>query len=62
MMYVYMPVMKEQVANYMRDFNNHRIRKQRGQYRPHGIVNDIYEVPTAFGKVFAAFLALLWYL
>ena len=51
MLYVYMPILEDELRRYKLDFNNHRTRKQRGQYRPHGIVNDMYRLPTEYGKI-----------
>ena len=52
--YVYMPLLRKELQEFVEEHNCHRIRKQRGKKTPQGIPEDLYNFPelkvcTQFG-------------
>ncbi|XP_031553453.1 uncharacterized protein LOC116290539 [Actinia tenebrosa] len=49
LLYVYTPLLQLEVNEIKEDWNSHRIRFQRGEDRPCGVPNDLYEFPALKG-------------
>lgn len=47
--YVYMPLLRKELQEFVEEHNSHRIRKQRGKKTPQGIPEDLYNFPELKG-------------
>lgn len=46
-----MPILVKEAKEMLDDWNNHKIRNQKGKNRPGGVPNDLYELPEIAGTV-----------
>lgn len=49
-MYVSLPSLEEELATFVNDWNSHLIRKNRHSLSPSGVPNEMYELPSMYGK------------
>lgn len=54
--YVYMPLLRKELQEFVEEHNSHRIRKQRGKKTPQGIPEDLYNFPELKGFKQAGFV------
>ncbi|KAJ7358938.1 hypothetical protein OS493_020779 [Desmophyllum pertusum] len=54
--YVYMPLLRKELGEFVEEHNSHRIRKQHGKKTPQGIPEDLYNFPELKGFKEAGFL------
>ena len=44
------PILSEELEDFMKDWNSHRMRPVRGAISPSGIPDDLYAMPHLHGK------------
>ncbi|KXJ13990.1 hypothetical protein AC249_AIPGENE7742 [Exaiptasia diaphana] len=49
LLYVYMPILEEELVNIKEDWNGHKIRLQKRTDRPNGIPNELFDFPELKG-------------
>ena len=50
--YVYMPLLRKELAWFIKEHNSHRIRKQKDRKTPQGVPEDLYAFPEDHGMIY----------